>query len=175
MTQSRFSKLGKPSNQKTSGAIAQFLILGLSITIIAAILVQNLQPAIQVSFLGQKTIAIPLSMAMLVAFVGGGILAFVINAIASWRHNLLVRRAIVAAGSGKDTQGQAKAETFQTAKTFDDDLGDEEEYEDEDYEEYEDEIYNDPDTVPYGDRPNMKSQGFKAKSDRHPLDAKFIK
>ncbi len=172
MTQSRFSKTAKPTNKKSSGAIAQLVILGFIITILAAIAVQNLQPAVQIFFLGQKTIAIPLSLAMLVAFVGGGILAFLINAIASWRHNLLVRRAIAASGSGKAPQEQVKAEKFQTKETFvDDDLADEE-YEDEEYEE---ETYNDPDTVPYGDRPNMKSQGFNAKSDRPPLDAKFIK
>jgi uncharacterized integral membrane protein len=174
MTQSRFSKTPKPTNKKSSSAIAQFIILGLSITILAAIVVQNLQPAVQIFFLGQKTIAVPLSVAMLAAFIGGGILALVINAIASWRHNQLVRRAIVAAGSDKDPQEQVKAEKFQAKETFvDDDISDEDDEDDED--EGEEETYNDPDTVPYGDRPNMKAQGSNAKRDRPPLDAKFIK
>jgi uncharacterized integral membrane protein len=171
MTQSRFSKTAKPTNKKSSGAIAQLVILGFSITILAAILVQNLQPAVQIFFLGQKTIAIPLSVAMLAAFVGGGILALVINAIASWRHNQLVRRALTAAGSGKDPQEQVKTEKFQAKETFvDDDISDEEYEDDED-----EEVYNDPDTVPYGDRPNMKAQDSNPKRDRPPLDAKFIK
>jgi hypothetical protein len=35
---------------------------------------------------------------------------------------------------------------------------------------------DDPDTVPYGDRPNMKSKNSRqVKRDRPPLDAKFIK
>ncbi|MCY7334150.1 MAG: LapA family protein [Pseudanabaena sp. CAN_BIN31] len=170
MTQSRFSKTPKPTNKRSSSAIAQFIILGFSITILAAIVVQNLQPAVQIFFLGQKTIAIPLSVAMLAAFVGGGILAFLINAIASWRHNQLVRRALTAAGSDKDPQEQVKAEKFQAKETFvDDDISDEEYEDDED-----EEVYDDPDTVPYGDRPNMKAQGSN-QANRPPLDAKFIK
>lgn len=177
MTQSRFSKTPKPTNKKSSSAIAQFIILGFSITILAAIVVQNLQPAVQIFFLGQKTIAVPLSVAMLAAFVGGGILAFLVNAIASWRHNQLIRRAIVAAGSGKDPQEQVKTEKFQAKETFvNDDISDEEYEDDEDDEDDgEEETYNDSDTVPYGDRPNMKAQGSNAKRDRPPLDAKFIK
>ena len=104
MTRSRFSQTANAVNKKSSGAIAiaQLVILGIVITLLAAIFVQNLQPEVQIFFLGQKTIAIPLSVAMLAAFVGGGFLAFVINAIASWRHNLLIRRAVIASGSGQE-------------------------------------------------------------------------
>lgn len=183
MTRSRFSQTANAVNKKSSGAIAQLVILGIVITLLAAIFVQNLQPAVQIFFLGQKTIAIPLSVAMLAAFVGGGFLAFVINAIVSWRHNLLIRQAVLASGSGKESKEQVKATQSQYKEEFvendyEDDYEDEEyddeeeEYEDED-EEYED---DDPDTVPYGDRPNMKSQNSRqVKRDRPPLDAKFIK
>ncbi|MCX5936027.1 MAG: LapA family protein [Pseudanabaena sp. LacPavin_0818_WC45_MAG_42_6] len=178
MTRSRFSQTANAVNKKSSGAIAitQLVILGIVITLLAAIFVQNLQPEVQIFFLGQKTIAIPLSVAMLAAFVGGGFLAFVINAIASWRHNLLIRRAVIASGSGQEKQEQVKVNPSQYKEEFveDEEEFDEEEYEDDDEEEeYED---DDPDTVPYGDRPKMKSKNSRqVKRDRPPLDAKFIK
>ena len=182
MTRSRFSQTANAANKRSSRAIAivQLVILGIAITILAALFVQNLQPTVQIVFLGQKTIAISLSVAMLVAFVGGGILAFLINAIASWRQNFLIRRAVIAAGYGDDPNQQVKAERFQSKEEFVDDRADgAEEYEDDDEdEEYDEEEYedNDPDTVPYGDRPNIKSQSFdQTKRDRPPLDAKFIK
>jgi len=182
MTRSRFSQVANAANKKSSGAImiVQLVILGMAITLLAAIFVQNLQPAVQIFFLGQKTIAIPLSVAMLAAFVGGGFLAFVINAIASWRHNLLIRRAVIASGSGKEIKDQVKATQSHYKEEFvEDDEEDEEKYEDDDEEEEdEDEEYedDDPDTVPYGDRPNMKSKNSRqVKRDRPPLDAKFIK
>ena len=178
MTRSRFSQTANAVNKKSSGAIAvtQLVILGIVITLLAAIFVQNLQPEVQIFFLGQKSIAIPLSVAMLAAFVGGGFLAFVINAIASWRHNLLIRRAVIASGSGQEKQEQVKANPSQYKEEFVEDEEEfeeeEEEYDDEE-EEYED---DDPDTVPYGDRPNMKSKNSRqVKRDRPPLDAKFIK
>ena len=178
MTRSRFSQTTNAANRKSSSTILilQLVSIGLAITLLAAVFVQNLQPAVQISFLGQKTIEIPLSVAMLVAFVGGGILAFVFNAIASWRQNLLIRRAVIASGSGKDPKEQDKAEKFQSEEEFEEEeeeYEDEEEYEEEDEEEYED---NDPDTVPYGNRSNMKSKDSRqVKRDRPPLDAKFIK
>ncbi len=180
MTRSRFSQPVNAANKKSSSTIAivQILILGLAITLLAAVFVQNLQPAVQIFFLGQKTVEIPLSVTMLVAFVGGGILAFVINAIASWRHNLLIRRAVIASGSGKDTKEQVKAEKSQTKEEFVEDDYEEEEYEEEDEEEDEEEEYedDDPDTVPYGNRRNLKSKSSnQVKRDRPPLDAKFIK
>ena len=175
MTRSRFSQPANAANRKSSGAIAiaQLVILGIVITLLAAIFVQNLQPAVQIFFLGQKTVEIPLSVAMLVAFAGGGILAFVINAIASWRQNLLIRRAVIASGVGKDTKEQVKAESSQTKKEF---VEEEEEYEEE-YEDEEDEYEDDdPDTVPYGNRRNLKSKSSnQVKRDRPPLDAKCIK
>ncbi len=169
MTRSRFSQTANAANKKSSGAIAiaQLAALGIAITLLAAIFVQNLQPPVQIFFLGQKTIAIPLSVAMLVAFGGGGILAFVINAIASWQQNLLIRRAVIASGASKAPKEQVRAEKFPPKEEFVED--EEEEYEDDD-EEYED---DDPDTVPYGNRPNMKSNQIQR--DRPPLDAKFTK
>ncbi|TYQ25020.1 DUF1049 domain-containing protein [Pseudanabaena sp. UWO311] len=172
MNRSRFSQTANAANRKSSSTImiVQILGLGIAITLLAAVFVQNLQPAVQIFFLGQKTVEIPLSVAMLVAFVGGGILAFVINAIASWRQNLLIRRAVIASGVGKDTKEQVKAESSQTKEEF---VEEDEEYEDEEEEEYED---DDPDTVPYANRRNLKSKSSnQAKRDRPPLDAKFIK
>ncbi len=174
MNRSRFSQTANAANKKPSGTIAivQLVSLGLAITLLAAVFVQNLQPAVQIFFLGQKTVETPLSVAMLVAFVGGGILAFVINAIASWRQNFLIRRAVIASGSGKDTKEQVKAEKFQTKEEFVEDE-EEEEYEEDDDDEYEN---DDPDTVPYGNPRNLKSKSSnQAKRDRPPLDAKFIK
>lgn len=176
MTRSRFSQTANAARQKSSGAIAHLVILGLVITLLAAVFVQNLQPAVQIFFLGQKTVEVPLSMTMLVAFVGGGILAFVINAIASWQQNLSVRRAMIASGSGQDPKEQVKTEKFQPKEEFVEDNYEEEEYQEEYEEEYEEYENDDPDTVPYGNRPNMKSKdSSQVKRDRPPLDAKFIK
>ncbi|PZO44469.1 MAG: hypothetical protein DCF19_01575 [Pseudanabaena frigida] len=196
MKRSSFASKTQPANsarKKSLGAIAivQFAILVLTITIIAAIVVQNLQPEVHIFFLGQKTLPIPLSVAMLVGFVGGGVLAFVINAIASWRHNLLIRRAVIEAGYGKEERKeQAKSSNPSTQQTtfqkdIKEDFEEEEEYDEEDeyddeLEEEEEELYDeeddDPDTVPYGDRQNLKSAKPKQpKRDRPPLDAKFIK
>ena len=174
MTRSRFSQTANAANRKSSSAIMilQIVIFCLVITLLAAIFVQNLQPTVQIFFLGQKTVAIPLSVAMLAAFVGGGVLAFVINAIASWRQNVLIRRAVIASGSVANVKEQVKAPQPQSKQEFVDDSV----YEDDGYEEdYEEEEYedDDPDTVPYGDRQNMKSN--KVKRDRPPLDAKFVK
>jgi hypothetical protein len=99
----------------------------------------------------------------------------VINAIASWRHNLLIRRAVIASGAGQEKQEQVKANPSQYKEEFveEEEEFDEEEEEYDEEEEYED---DDPDTVPYGDRPNMKSKNsHQVKRDRPPLDAKFIK
>ncbi|TYQ31936.1 LapA family protein [Pseudanabaena sp. UWO310] len=189
MTRSPFTSKPntKPSNQGSLGTIAivQLVLLCSCITLGAAIFVQNFSTAVQIFFLGQKTIAIPLSVAMLVAFIGGGILALVINAIASWRHNLLLRRAVIAAGYDKAPQEQGRAE-FNTKQEFsadnrtydeyEEEEDEDEEGEDEDEEDYEEEEDDDPDTVPYGDRLNMKSRkSDRPKRDRPPLDAKFIK
>ena len=161
MTRSRFSQPANssktPSSSKESssknslGAIARLVILGLSITTLAAIFVQNLQPTVQIVLLGQKTLPVPLSIAMFVAFVVGSFLALVINAIGTWQHNLAIRRAVVAAGYGDERiyPENIEPENFENR-----------EYEDADneYQEYED---DDPDTVLYGDRP--------------PLDVKYTK
>jgi uncharacterized integral membrane protein len=180
MTRSRFSQTSSQTansaNKKSSGAIAiaQLATLGIAITLLAAIFVQNLQPPVQIFFLGQKTIAIPLSVAMLVAFGGGGILAFVINAIASWQQNLLIRRAVIASGTSKASKEQSKAEKSPPKQEFVEDDYEQEEYEEEEYEDDEEQYEDDdPDTVPYGNRPNIKSNPIQR--DRPPLDAKFTK
>ena len=89
---------GKPTqkNRSSNIPIVQLLIMAIAITVIAAIFVQNLQPLVQIFFLGQKTLPIPLSVAMLAAFGIGGIIALTINAIASWRQDIVIRRAVMA-------------------------------------------------------------------------------
>ena len=183
MNRSRFQT--NTSNRKQSGAVvlAQILILGITIAILAAIFVQNLQPTIQIFFLGQKSIFIPLSLAMFAAFALGSITALIINAIATWRQNLLVRRVVIAADDNgqkdkpekkpnppsanytnvpKDKK-QDKREDKKQENYLEDDW-ETEEYEDDEYEDiggdFEDDdeyVDNDPDTVPYGDLLKRKS------------------
>ncbi len=203
MTRSPFAPKSQAQNstKKNVGAfpITQLIILGLGITLIAAIMIQNLQPVVQVFFLGQKTLPIPLSLTMLIAFVTGGLIAFVCNAIASWQQNITIRRAIVAAGYDKEPQkDQVKSTTspnsypqdsypqdkapqqdeqyFEDDELYDDEEYDEDELEDEDLYEEEEEEDDDPDTVPYGDRKNLKSaKPNREKRDRPPLDARYIR
>jgi uncharacterized integral membrane protein len=196
MTRSPFAPKSQAQNstKKDAGAfpITQLIILGLGITLIAAIMIQNLQPVVQVFFLGQQTLPIPLSLAMLIAFVTGGLIAFVCNAIASWQQNITIRRAIVAAGYDKEPQKeqvksttspnsypQDKAQQQDEQYFEDDELYDEEEYDEDELEDedlYEEEEDDDPDTVPYGDRKNLKSaKPNREKRDRPPLDARYIR
>ncbi|CAN1209499.1 hypothetical protein TUMEXPCC7403_04705 [Tumidithrix helvetica PCC 7403] len=77
---------------KTSLPIGRLILLGCAIAFLAAIFIQNLQPLVSIFFLGQATMAIPLSLAMLVAFISGAIAAAAINWISDW----LRRRAIAA-------------------------------------------------------------------------------
>lgn len=174
MTRSRFSQTANSASKSSSGAmsIAQLVFLGLAITVLAAIFVQNLQPTVQIVFLGQKTLPIPLSWAMLAAFVGGGLLAFVINAIATWRHNQIVRRAVVAAGYGDE---QVSKPANYKSETDGDDFYDEDDWDEDDDFDQKDIKNADPDTVPYGDRANLKDKNNnQLKDDRPPLDAKYV-
>lgn len=195
MSRSPFDSKTPSARKTSSGAfpIVQLLILGLGITVLAAIIIQNLQPAVQIFFLGQKTIPIPLSIAMLTAFLGGALIALVINAIASWRQNVAIRRAVVAAGYSKEEQKEqvksssspnsyAKGSYQQDEEYFEEEELEEEDelYEEEEELEEEDELYeeedDDPDTVPYGDRKNLKSaKPNRQKRDRPPLDARYIR
>jgi uncharacterized integral membrane protein len=159
------------------------LILGVSITVLAAIFVQNLQPAVEIVFFGQKTLPIPLSVAMLIALVGGGLLAFGFNAIATWRQNWAIRRAVVAAGTNNKSPNPENTSN-DSQNNISNDAEDEDEIDDwdEDWDDDEDkELDEDPDTVPYGDRAKMKSTNTKSASTRQvrdqrpPLDAKYIK
>ena len=190
MTRSRFSQINN-SVRKSSKAIpiTQIIILGFVITLLAAIFVQNLQPAIQIVFLGQKTVAIPLSVAMLGAFAIGGLIAFVFNAIASWRQNVAIRKALVATGSQNEPQNEPKKEqgkpdrdqsNYISNDQDDDEQAEDDWDEEDDWEEEEDEYFeeddDDPDTVPYGDRQNLKSKKTtQVKRDRPPLEAKYIR
>ena len=189
MTRSRFSKpvnSGKNSGRNSTGAfpIVQLLILGVSITILAAIFVQNLQPTVEIIFFGQKTLPIPLSVAMLIALVGGGSLALGFNAIATWQQNLLIRRALVAAGADNQPPNPENIPKKTPNNISVEDSEDEDEIDDweEDWDDYDDEeLDEDPDTVPYGDRAKMKSANTKSTNNRQvrdqrpPLDAKYIR
>ena len=175
MTRSRFSQTANSVSKSSSGmiSIAQLVFLGLAITVLAAIFVQNLQPTVQIFFLGQKTLPIPLSWAMLAALVGVGLLAFVINAIATWRHNQAVRRALVAAGYS-DEQA-SKPANYKSETDEDDFYDDEDDWDEDDDFDQKDSKNADPDTVPYGDRANLKNKNNNPIKDaRPPLDAKYV-
>lgn len=187
MTRSPFSKSqAARKNSASSLPIFQLVIVGIAITVLAAVFIQNLQPLVQVFFLGQKTLPIPLSVAMLAAFAVGGLIALVFNAIASWQQNLAIRRAVVAAGyrteekkeqvkpSSPPNSYQAERYSQEEEEDFEEDEYEEEDLEDEFYEEEEED--DDPDTVPYGDRKNLKSaKPNREKRDRPPLDARYIR
>jgi uncharacterized integral membrane protein len=185
MTRSRFSQpVNSGKNSTGAFPVIQLLILGVSITILAAIFVQNLQPAVEIVFFGQKILPIPLSVAMLIALVGGGSLALGFNAIATWQQNLLIRRALVAAGTDNKSPSPENTPKKPKNNTSVDDSEDEDEIDDweEDWDDEEDEeLDEDPDTVPYGDRAKMKSANTKSASTRQvrdqrpPLDAKYIR
>lgn len=176
----RFPKNPNSSPKRSSGAISivQLVVFLLCITLLAAIVIQNLQPAIQIIFFGQKTAPIALSVAMLLAFGIGGLLAFIFNAIATWQQNLAIRRAIVSAGGDRV---RAKPESYKNGSDDDQEDGDQEYDEDDldDWDEDEDNLSEeDPDTVPYGDRPNLKyknsAKSDQSKRDRPPLEAKYV-
>lgn len=199
-----------PKNTKAKSdnqLIIQLLILGLVITLIAVLVVQNLQPLVEIFFLGQKTLPIPLSVAMLVAFVSGGLVAYGINAIADWQQNKRMRLAAAIAinenrtanaasspsqSANKSTGNQNSVVADNIQDSSQDFIEDEEDYkdgEDDEYYEDDDEYYednedddiddqeileDDPDTLPYGDRFKYQSKRS-SKSDRPPLEAKYIK
>jgi uncharacterized integral membrane protein len=184
MTRSRFSQpVNSGKNSTGAFPIVQLLVLGVSITVLAAIFVQNLQPAVEIVFFGQKTLPIPLSVAMLIALVGGGSLALGFNAIATWQQNLLIRRALVAAGADNQPPNPENTPKKPQNNISNDDSDDDEIDDwDEDWDDDEDEeLDEDPDTVPYGDRAEMKSANTKSTSNRQvrdqrpPLDAKYIR
>jgi uncharacterized integral membrane protein len=85
--------------------IARLILLAVAIACIAAILVQNLQPLVTVYFLGRSTIPIPLSLAILAAFLSGAISAAIANSISSWlsRSNADQADTIDSAPNNKDT------------------------------------------------------------------------
>ena len=190
MTRSRFSNPVNSSvnssknltrkNSTSTLPIFQLLILGVSITILAAIFVQNLQPAVEIVFFGQKPLAIPLSVAMLIALVGGGLLALGFNAIATWQQNLAIRRAMVASGTSNQPPNSENTPNNPKNNISDDGEDEIDDWE-EDWDDDEDEqLDEDSDTVPYGDRIKMKSANAKPPKDkplrdeRPPLDAKYI-
>jgi uncharacterized integral membrane protein len=70
------------SSQKTP--VISLFLWGLAIAISLAIVFQNLQPLVVIYFLGKSTIPIPLSLAILAAFLIGGLCAFIINQISFW-------------------------------------------------------------------------------------------
>jgi uncharacterized integral membrane protein len=186
----------KAKTKSDNQLIIQLLILGLVITLIALLVVQNLQPLVEIFFLGQKTLPIPLSVTMLSAFVIGGLIAYVVNAIADWQLNKIMRRAAASENrpssatnaqsqpTNKSTEPQNPAVSHQQDNSQDF-IEDDEYYEDDEYDD-EDEYYedndlddlevldDDPDTIPYGDRLKYKSKRS-PHSDRPPLEAKYIK
>ncbi|MFN5854747.1 MAG: hypothetical protein ACK456_02405 [Pseudanabaenaceae cyanobacterium] len=66
--------------------IWQFVVIALLIVIGAAVLVQNWQINLAVSFLGMTSVALPLSLLMAIAFGSGLIVAWTISAVNSWAN-----------------------------------------------------------------------------------------
>lgn len=66
-------------------------LIAISIVIISILilLVQNLGTIIQISFLGFTSLPLPLSLAMLLAFLSGGITAALWNQVAEWLRDRL--------------------------------------------------------------------------------------
>ncbi|PLS69673.1 MAG: hypothetical protein CV045_00950, partial [Cyanobacteria bacterium M5B4] len=64
-----------------SPALVLVVVLVLSIVILLA---QNLGTVVQISFLGFSTLPLPLSLAMVFAFLSGGISAALWNQLAFW-------------------------------------------------------------------------------------------
>ncbi len=73
-----------PENSSQPIPIARLILVAVAIACIAAILFQNLQPLVSIYFLGRSTIPIPLSLAILAAFLSGAISAAIANSIANW-------------------------------------------------------------------------------------------
>jgi uncharacterized integral membrane protein len=72
-------------NKQTSViSLVSLIFGGVAIACTLILLFQNLQPLVTVYFLGQFTIPIPLSLAVLAAFLIGGLSAFIINLISFW-------------------------------------------------------------------------------------------
>jgi uncharacterized integral membrane protein len=96
--------------------IAQLIVLTVAIVCAAAILLQNLQPLVKVYFLGQATVPMPFSLAMLAAFLSGALAAAIANSIANaiGRRNSVTAATSAANTSTKDTG--VKDNTQQTAK-----------------------------------------------------------
>jgi uncharacterized integral membrane protein len=74
----------EPENFDRPIPIVRLILVAAAIACIAAILLQNLQPLVTVYFLGRSTIPIPLSLAILAAFLSGAIAAAIANSIANW-------------------------------------------------------------------------------------------
>lgn len=178
MKESRFSKM-KNTNTNSGLPIFQLVFMGLVITGLATIFIQNLQPTVQLIFLGKMTLAVPLSVTMLAAFAIGGILAFIFNSLNTWRQNSLIRRALAEAKADNISDQSSRSEpvTSSSEEYYEEDADedyeeDDQDYSDQDYEE-------DPDTLPYGDRFNKRptaepKDSNYPQSDRPPLDAKYI-
>jgi uncharacterized integral membrane protein len=132
--------------------IARLILLAVAIACIAAILLQNLQPLVTVYFLGRATIPIPLSLAILAAFLSGAISAAIANSISSWlsRRNAdqadsetnkdtapkETRRSQVKDEEIKDSTPYPRSQSDRTTKLQDDD-----DFDDDDDDDDRDEIF----------------------------------
>jgi uncharacterized integral membrane protein len=131
--------------------IARLILLAVVIACIAAILLQNLQPLVTVYFLGRATIPIPLSLAILAAFLSGAITAAIANSISSWlsRRNYAdsetngkdnepkeTRRSQVKEEEIKDSTPYPRSRSERTTKLQDDD-----DFDDDDDDDDRDEIF----------------------------------
>jgi uncharacterized integral membrane protein len=73
------TKFERSSSQTNKLPLSIAIILLAIATLAIVLVIQNWQPAVAIYFLGQKSYAIPLSLAMLIALTGGAVVATIIN------------------------------------------------------------------------------------------------
>ncbi len=112
---------------KTSPALIFVSVLALAIVILLA---QNLGTVIQISFLGFTTLPLPLSLAMLFAFLSGGISAALWNQLAFWLNDRLPENT----DDNKETTKEQEIKDDDREEAAEEYYDDEEEYYDDDEE-----------------------------------------
>lgn len=101
----------EPENFSQPIPIARLILVAVAIACVAAIMLQNLQPLVAIYFLGQSTIPIPLSLAILAAFLSGAIAAAIANSVANWlsrRNDYTEPDSNNSATSNKDAKPKEK-------------------------------------------------------------------
>jgi uncharacterized integral membrane protein len=116
------TKFERSSNQTNKLPLSIAIILLAIAILLIILLIQNWQPAIVVYFLGQKSYAVPLSLTMLIALIGGGVVAMVINLLINPFKNIEQKERVAAKNN---SQSQFEDEDFDDyADEFQDDFDD---------------------------------------------------